>query len=341
MAIDQAGTIELCNSVALNILDTNSLVHKTISAAIPIADVYGETADLFKLIQAGGPGFISRDYRLKYKDGTIINLYINASPVRAGFGSSDKDGYVVLFRDITREKTAEDERDEFISVAGHELRNPVAIAEGSLSNAMLLVERNQIPGNVGQVLKSAHEQIVFLASLINDLSLISRADHERFVQEAKEFDVAEVISSLRSDYSSQAQNKGLLLESEAPEGLRITGSRLYTREVIQNFITNALKYTDKGNVRISAASTQAGVDISVADSGIGIDSEEQRKLFSKFFRSEDSRVRRISGTGLGLYVSTKLARLMGGSITMESELNKGSTFTLHLPSSIARPEVVA
>jgi signal transduction histidine kinase len=341
LAIDETGVIELSNSVALDILDTNALKNKNIVDAMPIIDVYGETVNLFGLIQASGLGYISRDYRLRYKDGSIINLYVNASPVKAAFGSTNKDGYVVLFRNITSEKSAEDERDEFISVASHELRNPVAIAEGSISNARLLVERAQVPGNIEQVLKSAHEQVVFLGSLINDLALISRADRERFIQQAKEFDINDVIKSLQTDFTSQAQKKGLQINAEVGSSLKIKGSRLYTKEVLQNFITNAIKYTQKGSITIKAAADSQGVGISVADSGIGIDADEQRKLFSKFFRSEDSRVRQISGTGLGLYVSAKLARLMGGSISMKSQLNKGSEFTLHLPLVIGGSKEVA
>jgi len=93
---------------------------------------------------------------------------------------------------------------------------------------------------------------------------------------------------------------------------KIYGSRLYVHEIMQNFVTNALKYTHTGSVTISAVPSERGLDLSVADTGFGIGETEQAKLFSKFFRSSDSRVRRINGTGLGLYVSSKLARLMGG-----------------------------
>jgi PAS domain S-box-containing protein len=334
LAVRGDGRIEMSNGVALSVLDTNSLTDKNIKDAMPLLDTAQKTHNPLELVADGAANFSSSDYRLKYADGNVANLYINISAVRSGYGSANKDGFVVLFRDITKEKTTEEERDEFISVASHELRNPVAVAEGSLSNAMLLAERANLSGNLEQVLKSAHEQILFLASLINDLAMVSRADRTKLAESAEEFDAAEVVKSLKNDYSAQAQKKGLEIIIESAEAPKIYGSRLYTREILQNFVTNAIKYTEKGKVTLKITNRDDGIDLSVADNGIGIDKEEQRKLFSKFWRSEDSRVRQINGTGLGLYVSAKLAKLMGGSIDMTSELNQGSVFTLHLPHSI-------
>jgi two-component system, OmpR family, phosphate regulon sensor histidine kinase PhoR len=334
LAVDSHGRIELSNGVALNILDTNSLDAKSISQALPLLDSAGSSVDPMSLIDKTSASLSSRDYSIKYRDGSIINLQINISCVKATFGSDQKNGYVVLFSDITKEKTAQDERDEFISVASHELRNPVAIAEGSLSNAILLAGRAGAGDNVMQVMKSAHDQILFLASLINDLAMVSRADRVKLEETAEEFNPLEVMNALKTDYTAQAQKKGLELVVKPAELPRIYGSRLYTREILQNFITNAIKYTEKGSIMISGTGDDSGVHLSVSDSGIGIDTEVQNKLFSKFYRSQDSRVQRISGTGLGLYVSRKLAKLMNGSIAMESELNCGSTFTLNLPISI-------
>jgi two-component system, OmpR family, phosphate regulon sensor histidine kinase PhoR len=343
LAVSASGQIELSNGVALSLLDTNSLNGKSIKDAMPILDENQNAINALDLVPQNASSFSSRDYSLRYTDGSIIHLYINLSAVRVGFGSDTKDGFVLLARDITSEKTAEEERDEFISVASHELRNPVAVVEGSLSNAILLSERNQIAGNIGQILKSAHKQVVFLSGLINDLAMISRADRAKLAESAAEFDASEVVRSIQDDYSAQAKKKGLEIKTELVEIKKLFGSRLYTKEILQNFVTNAIKYTEKGNITLKVADTGDGVDLSVADSGIGIDKQEQQKLFTKFFRSDDSRVRKISGTGLGLYVAAKLAKLMGGNINMTSELNHGSVFTLHLPYSIkpAATKVVA
>ncbi|MBX4201522.1 PAS domain-containing sensor histidine kinase [Candidatus Saccharibacteria bacterium] len=339
LAVSEEGIIELSNGVALSMLDTNSLLGKKINEAMPIISTSDDVINPLLLVPNAASNFNSRDYRLAYTDGTIVHLYINVSVVRSGFGKQNRGGYVFIFRDITKEKTAEEERDEFISVASHELRNPVAVAEGSISNAILLSEKASVDDNIVSVLKSAHEQIMFLGSLINDLAMVSRADRARLAESAEEFDAAVLINALQSDYQERAKQKGLVLSSQIEELPKLYGSRLYTREILQNFVTNAIKYTEKGSITIRASANTNGVDLSVTDTGIGIDKEEQRKVFTKFFRSDDSRVRKISGTGLGLYVSQKLARLMNGSITMNSEINQGSTFTLHLPLAAASKEV--
>jgi signal transduction histidine kinase len=341
LAVDETGKIELSNGVALDLLDTNSLNGKSLSTAMPLQSADGKPVDPLSLIGKDRTNYSSRDLCLKYSSGEIISLYVNISVVRSGFGSYSRNGYVILFRDITKEKRAEDERDEFISVASHELRNPVAVAEGSLSNAILLADKQDAHDTIKKILKSSHEQIVFLSSLINDLAMISRADREKLTELAEEFDPNEVIKSLQEDYQSQAAKKGLELSLQPSSLPKIYGSRLYTREILQNFITNAIKYTEKGKIVISASADDQAVHMSVADSGIGIGNEEQRKLFTKFFRSPDSRVQDINGTGLGLYVSRKLANLMGGGISMSSELNKGSVFTLDLPLSVKPAKPVA
>lgn len=332
LGVDAEGNIDLNNGVALDILNSNSLVGRKISACLTLVDQEGKPKDISELMDRSGESFSSRDYQLTFKDGSAIDIYINISPVREAFGSRATGGHVVLFRDITSEKNREAERDEFISVASHELRTPVAIAEGSVSNAALLAERSNIPESITHVLKTAHDQIVFLGNLINDLAMLSRADRGKVALTIEEVDVGQIISSLSHDYRAQAEKQGLDLRVRPPESLKINSSALYVREILQNFVTNALKYTEVGSITIEAVPTPGGVDFSVTDTGIGIGQGEQAKLFGKFFRSEDWRVRKASGTGLGLYVSSKLARLIGASINMQSELNKGSRFVLHVPS---------
>ena len=103
------------------------------------------------------------------------------------------------------------------------------------------------------------------------------------------------------------------------------------REILQNFITNAIKYTDTGSVTIAAEKAERGIKFTVHDTGIGISKSDQEKIFDKFFRSEDYRTRKTNGTGLGLYVTLKLARLLHAEIDVKSQLNKGSTFSIFIP----------
>jgi signal transduction histidine kinase len=339
LALTQAGKIELSNGVALDLLDTNSLHEKQIEQAMPLLAPDDQMVNPLALL-GEKPNYTSRDYRLRYADGKDISLWLSISAVRPSF-SGGKPGYVILFRDISDEKRHQDERDEFISVASHELRNPVAIAEGSLSNALLLSGKENISQPLKQVLQAAHQQMVFLGNLINDLAMVSRAEQGIAEQNSEQFDAADVLKSLVSDYQASAAKKNLTISLQIDGPVPVFSNKLYVREILQNFITNAIKYTPQGTITLSGAADASGVHLAVADEGIGISQPEQQKIFSKFFRSQDSRVRNISGTGLGLYVSNKLAKSLGGSISFSSEPEKGSHFILNLPAPKTAAEPVA
>jgi signal transduction histidine kinase len=134
-------------------------------------------------------------------------------------------------------------------------------------------------------------------------------------------------------YRGEAQAKGLELRTDLDHDLEaLYSSKLYTREILQNFVTNAIKYTQIGSVTLGARTDPKGVRFHVSDTGIGISKTDQEKVFDKFFRSEDFRTRQSNGTGLGLYVTMKLARLIHAEISIESELDHGSTFTILIPN---------
>ncbi|MEO8785370.1 MAG: ATP-binding protein, partial [Candidatus Saccharimonadales bacterium] len=131
----------------------------------------------------------------------------------------------------------------------------------------------------------------------------------------------------------QAAQKSLELKIDLDSRLELLqSSRLYVREILQNFITNAIKYTEKGSVTIGARAAQGGVEFFVSDTGIGISKADKERIFDKFFRSEDFRTRQNSGTGLGLYVTLKLARLIHADMSVDSQLNTGSVFKIMIPN---------
>lgn len=335
LAIDEKGKIVVTNGAALNILDVNStLSGKQISNILKLTDKNNQPIDLTETIRNTKTQFSSRDWRLAYPDGSFINLYVSLAPVRLGYGQKGMKGYVLLLRDITREKSLEEERDEFISVVSHELRTPIAIAEGNIGNAEFIYEKSGLTNPaIAEALKTAHDQINFLAGMINDLSTLSRAERGKLTVEIESINTHELVDELASIYGPQAKAKGLELSLETDPHLELLRtSKLYTKEILQNFITNAIKYTEEGRVTVGARSKNNGVEFYVIDSGIGISKADKEKVFDKFFRSEDFRTRQSSGTGLGLYVTMKLARLIHAEIDVQSELNEGSTFTIFIPN---------
>jgi signal transduction histidine kinase len=138
---------------------------------------------------------------------------------------------------------------------------------------------------------------------------------------------------LARTYQDQIEGKGLTLHLELNPHLELLhSSELYVREILQNFITNAIKYTEQGQIVIGARPKQGGVEFYVSDSGIGISKADREKVFEKFFRADNSQTRTASGTGLGLYVTMKLAKLLHAHISLSSELNHGSSFAVLIPN---------
>jgi PAS domain S-box-containing protein len=334
IATDKQARIRLYNAATLNIFDVNNITEDTLLGDIfkPI-DKNNQPFDINELVRATTSPQTNRDLRLKYADGSEINLYISIAPVRLGYGSKGETGYVLLLRDITREKSLEEERDEFISVVSHELRTPITIAEGNIGNAEFIADKSGDPAAIKEALKEAHSQVLFLADMINDLATLSRAERGKLQVEPEEIDVRSLAQELADSYKPQAAAKGLEFKLVLDADLApLRSSKLYVREILQNFITNAIKYTEKGSVTLQALSSPVGTHFSVADTGIGISKGDRDRVYDKFFRSEDYRTRQANGTGLGLYVTMKLARLVHAELNLESELNKGSVFKVFFPN---------
>lgn len=334
IAIDEYLDIVVSNGAALNILDVNATVNgKSIVEFLKLVDKNNRTIDIKQLISSIKTSFTTRDWRVVYSKDDVINVYVSIAPVRLGFGQDGMHGYVILLRDITREKSLEEERDEFISVVSHELRTPIAIAEGNIGNMEFLMEKAETQNELlTEAVTQAHTQITFLAGLINDLATLSRAERGKLQIEIESINVHELIDDLLGSHSADAKAKGLELKAEQDPHLELLqSSRLYVREVLQNFITNSIKYTEQGAVVLGARKKTGGVEFYVSDTGIGISKTDKERVFDKFFRSEDFRTRASRGTGLGLYVTMKLARLINADISVESKLNKGSTFTIFIP----------
>ena len=328
LATDEQGAIKVFNAASLNLLDTNvSLTNKKIDRILHLYDEEGKHVHALELAKSKRTVFTRTDLLHKFKDGEQMNLYINFSPIQLSYQGAGDKGFIFILRDITKEKSLEEERDEFISVVSHELRTPVAIVEGNISNLRILQDRGATKDVLNHALDDAHEQIMYLAKMINDLSTLSRA--ERGLDSAvEEINTDEFLHEIYNNYTDAAAKKGLKLDLDLQSRLpHITTSRLYLEEILQNFLTNAIKYTKSGSVTLVGHKAKGGVYFAVKDTGIGISKSDQHHLFERFWRSEDYRTRETSGTGLGLYVTRKLAGKMGIKIDFESRLNHGSTFS--------------
>lgn len=339
IATDEQGRVKLYNGAALEIIDTNqTLDDRDIREVLVLHDKDKNSVDYIGEVKEANRNIQRRDLKLTFDDNDFKNIFTNITPIKLSFRNNAERGYIMIIRDITKIKSLEEERDEFISVVSHELRTPITIAEGNISNAMLVAEKNNVDEKITKSLNIAHDQVIFLAGMMNDLSMLSRAEHNSIADDLEEVSVTDVGETLLKSYIADAGQKGLKLTvtNNAPDDLSLTSNKLYLLEILQNFITNSIKYTKEGSVDIiiNQKPEQDEVEFIVKDTGIGISKSDQQKIFDKFFRSEDFRTRESGGTGLGLFITVKLAKKIKARIDVQSEIDVGSTFSITVPRII-------
>lgn len=335
IATDHNGKILFYNGAAANLLNTNkSLVDEAFSDHVSLLDKTQNKIDLLGLARRQNRNFQTEDYNFISNDHEQIDLFIDVAPIHANYGSQvEQKGFIIVMRDITKKKSLDEERDEFISVTSHELRTPIAVAEANLSMALKMSEQKVDPDSA-QRLQVAYHNVVFLADLVNDLSTLSRAENQGLHFEAELIDPKQLVNKVAEDYKQDTEMKKLTLNVTVPDVLpAVYSSPLYVREILENFVSNAIKYTNEGSITIAVQPGEKDdLVFSVKDTGIGIGTSDKAKVFDKYYRSEDFRTRETRGTGLGLYITYKLAEYLRGKIWLESELDKGSTFYMQVPS---------
>ena len=344
IVVDSRQEIFHYNAAALDLLNTNiDLIGRGISDVLTLRSKNGKSFNVRSRIERTLTSTVHDDLRLVEIEGEeSVRLEMVISPIRAKFskGSNPISGHVLFLRDITRAKSLEEERDEFISVVSHELRTPTATAEGAISNLQLMVKR---PGAINkkvfaEALDSAHGQIRSLSGIVNSLSALSHAEREAEIG-FEPVNVREVLERLFAELAPYMERKAITFDFDAKlSDVVVETYRPYLEEIVRNFLTNALKYTERGRVILRAFDTDEGVTIAVEDTGIGIGRADQKRIFDKFCRVESYRTRKTDGVGLGLYISAKLAKRLGATLDLESKLGAGATFIIILPRSIAPRE---
>lgn len=279
------------------------------------------------------------EYRARHKDGRVIWLEANPRLIVNGAGRLTE--IVDVVRDITPRKEAEAAliqarqeaeaaslaKGEFLANMSHELRTPLT----SILGFSRLVGRD---GGLSEtdrkhlsLIRSAGETLLAVVNDILDLSKLE-AGALGLVEEA--FSVAELGAGVTALLGGQAEDKGLRLTCEAPEGVWLTGDAARLRQVLLNLVSNAVKFTDRGEVgvvlRVEPDGARSWLSVEVRDTGVGLDPARIDQMFDRFTQADASVSRRYGGTGLGLAISRRLVEIMGGEIGAESDGHSGSTF---------------
>ena len=262
--------------------------------------------------------------------GEEIYLRAHTAPVRNDLGETM--GSVTVLQDISHLKELDKMKSEFIAMVAHELRAPIATVEQQLT-----VILNKMAGNVtekqGELLARAKERTKGVLTLIKDLLDLSKIEAGKMVQYKEPLTLQEVIQQVIDVMKTEAEAKRITLEFLPPyETSLIQADRNSMDGIFSNLISNAIKYTpEQGKVWITLGEEGGFVKATVSDTGMGIKKEDLPRIFDRFYRVKTAETRQIIGTGLGLSIVKSIVDAHLGSVSVESEVGKGTTFTLLFP----------
>jgi adenylate cyclase len=233
---------------------------------------------------------------------------------------------------------ASENKSQFVSSMSHELRTPlnaiIGLTEMMVTNAARFGTEKAL-----EPLQRVNRAGTHLLGLINQVLDLSKIEAGKLELNAQMVQLAPLIDEVIGTARQLADQNKNRLTAEVPGDLgSLTVDPMRLRQVLFNLLSNACKFTKEGEVRLHAKRVADGrdwIELAVADSGIGMTPEQQAKLFEEFSQADATTAQRFGGTGLGLAITRKLARMMGGDVTVKSEPGKGSVFTVRLPSDAA------
>lgn len=335
LVADDSSHIILANLPASSILDIprEQLLGKTINELLGL---YGHAGDMWINTIRDWSENADRVRQWTYlADQLTIEekvVSVHLSPVLAG---SQYFGTVSIFRDITKEVEVDNLKSEFVSTVSHELRTPMTSIKGYADLILMGAagEMNESQIRYMQVIKNNADR---LHMLVNDLLDISRIETNKMVPDLRPLDVSQIVNQVVEGHLHgriQNQQKEIHIQTEmAPSLPLIHADQAKLTQILTNLLDNAFNYTPAGGqITITAQQSGEFVSVSIADTGIGISEKNIEKIFERFFRSESPEVQSVPGTGLGLAIVNSLVNLLGGKLSVQSKVGKGSIFTFTLP----------
>jgi PAS domain S-box-containing protein len=299
---------------------------------------------------------MQHDFRVCMADGTIKWIRSSAAPHKDGSG----DGILWNghWADVTRRKQLESElqmakvnadaasmaKSNFLAVMSHEIRTPMNGVLGMLE----LLSLTKLDRDQRSTLSVVRESGRSLQRIIDDILDFSKIEAGKLEISPEPSSIRDIVEGARDVYAGNASSKGLVLTSEVDPAIARAHlvDQLRLRQILNNLVSNAIKFTASGSIKVSAHLVAREDDtetirFAVADGGVGMSAAEQARLFQPFMQSGARTAHKFGGTGLGLSISRRLAEMMGGDITVESEPGVGTTMIVTLPLQIANEHAVA
>ena len=327
--VDDEGLIQHWNPAAAAItgLSAEDVLGRAAEEAIP---GWASMGAIVPVASAPGPGSTEAKTLPLEIDGRELWLSIS--------GVAFDDGVVYAFRNLTEERALDELKGEFVATVSHELRTPLAAIYGS-AQTLLRRDVELDPTSKERLLAVIASESERLTRIASDILLANNIDSGRLHLDRHPVDVvelaSEVVEQMRSVFSTRDD---VAIELDAcDEAAFVSCDADKLRQVLINLVDNAVKYSpDGGRVQVRIEPEEHRLRLLVLDEGLGIAHGEQRRIFGKFYRVDPQQTRGVGGTGLGLYISRELVRLMGGQLSVISKESRGSTFVVELPRQPAR-----
>jgi two-component system phosphate regulon sensor histidine kinase PhoR len=323
LVLEESGVIQRANTTAAQFLKTSgpSLVGKTLLQATL-------SEDMDSLLRAAreGQGVREREIRESLPGGSALIVSISPMPTEPG----GQKRYLLVAHDVTELRRLETIRRDFVANVSHELRTPLAsiramaetLQDGALEDLSV----------AGRFLGTIVTETERLTRIAEDLLILSDAESRQ--PEKEKFALTLLLEEVVNRSRPQAEKAEISLTADLAPELTVFANHDQMEQVIVNLVDNAIKYTPAGgSVLVTAARDGDKIAVHVKDSGIGIMSADVPRIFERFYRVDKARSRQSGGTGLGLSIVKHIVESHGGSVTVQSEYNHGSTFTFTIPAS--------
>ncbi|MFW6318863.1 MAG: sensor histidine kinase [Bacillota bacterium] len=313
--IDEYDIIKQANSQFLKAFDVHDIEGKSYEVLKPINTLY-------KMINKAYLKEEKTRQQMIYDD---IYYDVNITPV---FENDFFRGCLIVVHDVTQLRNAETFQKQFTADVSHELKTPLSAIKGI--SEIIMNNQSMEKDEREDFIKTIYLESTRLETILNDLLIISKMDRLDYELTLEETSIDNIINDVVKLLTPMAKDKGLTLTKNI-EHSTLYMDAIKMRQVIMNLIKNAIAYTDEGSVHVSGNINDSMYEIKVSDTGIGIPEEEHEKVFKRFYRVDEARSRASGGSGLGLSIIKNVVKKHHGTLSLDSKVDVGSTFTVNLP----------